>query len=124
LKSEKREHMDKKEKKTIEVTLKGILYFITSISEQERVLKILEECELKMNDNKFKNKLDAIFLKLKNNYFDKVDFLIDDILSSKMNQENKKAIYEMVDELQPTIEEAQKKNSGFWDNLRELLKWS
>ncbi len=34
--------MDKKEKKTIEITLKGILYIITSESEQNRIKNILE----------------------------------------------------------------------------------
>lgn len=116
--------MDKKEKKSIEITLKGIIYFITSESEQKKVLQILKECESKMNDGKLKDKIDSILLRFKDNYFDKVDYLIEDILSSKMTEANKKVIYEMVNKLQPAVEEAQKKKSSFWDNLRELFKWS
>lgn len=116
--------MKKKEKKIIEITLKGIIYFVTSETEQKKVLQILEECESKMNDSKLKDKIDSIRLKFKDDYYDKVDFFIEDILSSKMTEANKKTIYEMVDKLQPTIEEAQNKKNSFWDNLRELFKWS
>jgi len=116
--------MDKKEKKTIEIVLKGIIYFITSETEQKKILQILEESESKMNDNKLKDKIDSILFKFKDDYYDKVDLLISLDLSSKMTESNKKVIYEMVNRLQPTIEEAQKKKSSFWDNLRELFKWS
>lgn len=64
-----------------------------------------------------------MLLKFKKDYYDIVDFLIDDILSSKMTQENKKIIYEMLEQLQPTVEESQKKSS-FWENVRNLFKWS
>lgn len=116
--------MNKHEKKIIEITLKGILYYITDSHEQEKVLNILKTCEANMNDSKLKNKIDDILYKFKNDYFARVDFLIDDIISSKMTNGNKKIIYEMIEELQPAIEENQKNKSGFWDNLRNLFKWS
>lgn len=84
--------MNEKEKKTIEITLKGIIYFITSETEQKNVLQILEECESKMNDNKLKDKIDSVLLKFKDDYFDKINFLIENILSSKMTEANKKVI--------------------------------
>ena len=30
----------------------------------------------------------------------------------------------MVNKLEPIVKEAQKKKNSFWDNLRELFKWS
>ena len=113
--------MEKKEKKQIEVMLKHILYFIEDPKEQNRVIEILENCESKMGDSRFKNNFDKIIKKFKNNYFDLIDHLVSDILSSNIHNEEKKIIYEMLEDLKPTIEKGER---TFLEKLRDLFTWS
>lgn len=113
--------MDKKERKKVEVTLKNILYFIDDESEQNRVIEALKRCENKMNDSKIKNKIDKFLMMLKKDYYSIVDFLVDDILSGDINSSEKKAIYELIDELSPSIESGKK---CFLEKLKNLFDWS
>ncbi|MDE6240979.1 MAG: hypothetical protein K2M08_01000 [Anaeroplasmataceae bacterium] len=113
--------MDKKERKQIEVTLKNILYFIDDSEEQQRVIKVLENCENKMPDSKIKNAIDRIIKKFKTDYYSIVDHLVDDILSSPIGNKEKQTIFNMLNELKPSIE---KGNKSFFEKLIDLFKWS
>lgn len=113
--------MEKKERKQIEVTLKSILYFIDDEKDRKKVLDILINCEHQMGDSKWKNKIDEKILRFKTNYYDKIDFLIEDILSSKLDETKTKIIYATIEQLKPSYETAQR---NFWDKLKDLFTWS
>lgn len=113
--------MEKKELKQIEVTLKNILYFVEDKKEQEKVIKILEECEARMSDSKLKNSIDKFFKKFKRDYFEVVDFLVKDILYGVISNEERKIVYDMLNQLKPTIEVGKK---SFLDKLIDLFSWS
>ncbi len=113
--------MSSKEKANLELTLKNILYCVEEQEEQEKMLGILEEYNNKLPDGKIKDWFQRLFLKAKKDYYSKVDFLVDDILSGKLDNEKKKIIYEMLEKLHPVVVQAER---SFWDKLCDLFKWS
>lgn len=114
--------MSNKEKANLELTLKNLLYCVDDANEQNKMISILEEYNDKLPDGKVKDWLQKLFLKMtKKDYYSKVDYLVDDILSGKLDNEKKKIIYEMLNKLQPVVEKAEK---SFWDKLCDLFKWS
>lgn len=114
--------MDKKQRKRAELTLKNLLYYIDDQNKQKEVIALLDDCESKMNDSKLKNRIDDIIRKFKeNDYFDLVDFLVDDILSSKMGLKEKKAYNDLLEGLKKLLDDGYK---SFKDKFFDLFSWS
>lgn len=98
--------MSSKEKAKWEVTLKNILYYVDDAKEQDRMLDILKKYNDRLPDGKLKDGFQNLILKSKKDYYDKVDHLVDDILSGKLDNEKKKVLSEMLSELQPIVEKS------------------
>lgn len=113
--------MGNKEKYQIEATLKNLLYFVEDKQEQDRMISVLEKYNGLMPDNKVADWLQKQWYKTKNDYYSKVDFLVNDMLDSKSIKQNKDKIKLMMQELESTIIIAEK---SFWDKLCDLFKWS
>lgn len=112
--------MKNKDKAKWEVTLKNILYFVNE-NDRENMLKILNKYNDQLPDGKFKDLIQKTILNTKKSYYEKVDFLIDDILKGGTDIERKKVLSQLLDEIKPTVEKAEK---NFWDKLKDLFKWS
>lgn len=110
-----------KEKAKWEVTLKNILYYIDDEKEQQKVLEILGRYEAKLLDNKLKNFFQKIIFSTKTDYYSKVDYLVDDILDGRWNVEIKKILNNMLAELKPAVEKAEK---NFWERLVNIFQGS
>ena len=108
-----------KEKANWEMTLKNILYFIDDSKEQEKVISILIKYESKIEDNKIKNIIQKHILNSKKDYYDKVNYLVDDILEGKLDTKTKVVLSEMLNELKPSVEKAEK---SFWDRLSSIFR--
>ena len=113
--------MDKKEKLRLELQIKQILYYVENKTEQEKMIAILEKYNDKMPDSKLKDFFDKWVKKTKKDYFDKVDFLLKDIFDGKIENSDKKLINEMLKEMQPIVEKAEK---TIWDKFLDLFSWS
>lgn len=109
-----------KEKASLELTLKNILYYVPE-SKHTEIINILRKYEEKIPDSKLKNLIQKIVLKRHNDYYEQVDLLVKDILEGKLNKETKKVISDLVDALKPYVEEAER---TFWDKLKDLFSWS
>ncbi len=72
-------------------------------------------------DGKFKDAVQRFFLKGKKTYYEKVNYLIEDILTGKGDKERNKVLSQMLTEMQPVVEQAER---TFWDKLIDLFKWS
>lgn len=110
-----------KEQANWEITLKNILYYIEDENEQQKVIDILIKYEKKIEDNRIKNSFQKIFYKSKKDYYSKVDFLIKDILDGKWDFNTKQILADMLLELKPNVEKAEK---TFWDRLISIFKGS
>ena len=110
-----------KEKANWELTLKNILYFIEDQKEQEKVINILIKYEQKIPDGKIKNYFQKLGLNSKKDYYSKIDYLVDDILEGKLDDETRKILNEMLNELKPTVEKAEK---TFWERLISIIRGS
>ena len=106
-----------KEKAQWEVTLKNILYYVDE-NEQDKVLEILKKYEEKIPDNRIKNFLQKKILNSKKDYYSKVDYLVDDILEGKLDDNTKKVLNELLNELQPPIKKAEE---NFWQRLLKIF---
>ena len=113
--------MDKKEKARLELTIKNILYYIEDETEQAKMIEILMRFESQLKDTKLKNIFDKWILSSKKNYYDKVDHLVDDILGGKIENDDKKIINNMLNEIKPAVEKAEK---NLWEKLLRLFDWS
>jgi hypothetical protein len=113
--------MNIKEKANWELTLKNILYYIEDPAEQNKMIGILNKYNEMLPDGKFKDAVQRFFLKGKKTYYEKVDYLIDDILTGKGDKERNKVLSQMLIEMQPVVEQAER---TFWDKLIDLFKWS
>ena len=113
--------MDKKEKKQLEVSIKNILYFVEGKNEQDKMIAILDKYNAKMPDPKIKDWFDKIIRKSKRDYYEIVDFLIKDIFDGNITNERRKLIIEMLSELHPIVETAQR---TIWGKFIDLFKWS
>ncbi len=115
--------MKSKEKASVEATLKNILYFVEDKKDQEQMIEILNKYNDKLPDGAFKDKIQNFLLKSKKDYYEKVDFLVNDILngSKKSDKDIKNIISEMLNEIKNTLEKAER---TFWDKLCDLFKWS
>lgn len=109
-----------KEKANWEMTLKNILYYVDE-NDQQRVLDILVKYEEKIPDNKIKNFIQKIILKSKKDYYSKVDYLVDDILDGKFDNNTRKVLNQLILELKPDIEKAEK---TFWERLISIFQGS
>lgn len=109
-----------KEKANWEMTLKNILYYVDE-NDQQRVLDILVKYEEKIPDNKIKNFIQKIILKSKKDYHSKVDYLVDDILDGKFDNNTRKVLNQLILELKPDIEKAEK---TFWERLISIFQGS
>ena len=110
-----------KEKYQIEATLKNILYFVDDANEQNRMISILEKYNNEMPDGKFKDWLQKQLYKTKGDYYAKVDFLVDDLLSGKNVKNHKDKINQLIQELKPIVEKGEK---SFWEKFCNLFNWS
>lgn len=113
--------MKNAEKASWELTLKNILYYIEDSAEQEKMLGILKKYNDLLPDEKIKEAIQNFILSKKKNYYDKVDYLIKDILNGKGDKDRKKILSQMLAELKPVVEQAER---TFWDKLTDLFKWS
>lgn len=113
--------MKNNEKASWELTLKNILYYVEDTNDQEEMLGILNKYNDKLPDGKLKDSAQKFFYKHKKSYYEKVDFLIDDILSGKGDKKRNEVLSQMLQEIKPTVEKAEK---SFWDKLTDLFKWS
>lgn len=104
-----------------EITLKNILYYIEDETEQQKVIDILIKYEKKIEDNKIKNCFQKVIYQSKKDYYSKVDFLIKDILDGKWDSNTKKILANMLLELKPNVEKAEK---TFWDRLISIFRGS
>ena len=86
--------MSNKEKANWELTLKNILYYIEDTKEQEKMIGILNKYNDMLPDGKIKDSIQKFFLNSKKSYYDKVDYLIDDILNGKNDDGRKKILSE------------------------------
>lgn len=102
------------------MTLKNILYYVDE-NDQQRVLDILVKYEEKIPDNKIKNFIQKIILKSKKDYYSKVDYLVDDILDGKLDDKTKNILNDLLLELKPDIEKAEK---TFWERLISIFQGS
>lgn len=112
--------MDKKEIAQLKSKFGAILYFVEDESEQEKMISILKKYNEQLKDSKIKEIIDYIMIKKKKNYYDLVEYLIKDIFDGKMSDNKKKAIYSMLDEIQPIVEKAERST---WDKIRDYFNW-
>lgn len=113
--------MKEKEKANWELTLKNILYFVEDESDREEMLCILEKYNERLPDGKIRDKFQKYILSKKKTYYEKVDYLVDDLLSGGKEQDRKKVLSDLLDEIKPAVEKAER---SFWDKLKDLFKWS
>ena len=113
--------MNIKEKANCELTLKNILYYIEDPAAQDKMIGILNKYNDMLPDGKFKELVQKFFQKGKKTYYEKVDYLIEDILTGKGNNERNKVLSQMLDEIKPVVEKAER---TFWDKVKDLFKWS
>lgn len=113
--------MKEKDKAHWEMTLKNILYFVDDVDDQKNMIDILIKYNDQLPDGKLKDKFQKLILNGKKSYFDKVDYLVSDILNGGDDCERKKILSELLDEIKPTVEKAER---NFWDKLKDLFKWS
>ena len=106
-----------KEKADIEFTLKNILYFVDD-EDKERVIEILEKYEEEIPDNLVVDFLQKCKRKRIEDYYDKVDYLVRDILHCKDNWKNKNKIKELVLELEKITKKAE---DNFWASFWETF---
>lgn len=112
-----------KDKANLELILKNILYYIEDEQEQAKMIAILERYNDELPDGKLKDKIQKTYCKVaKRSYYEKVDFLINDILNGKIDTKEVKAkVKAMINELKPSVEVAQK---TWWEKLMGLGEWS
>lgn len=110
-----------KEKANLEITLKNILYFIDDEKEQEKVIEILKKYEERFPDSRIKNFFQRHILNSKNDYYSKVDYLVKDILECKIDNNVRVILNEMINEIKPTVEKAEK---TFWERLISIIRGS
>ena len=114
--------MSGKQKAKWEVALKEILYFVEDPTEQDRMVEILKKYNDKLPDSKIKDAYQKLILNTKRDYYDKVNYLIDDILNGNKADNNiNKVVTELLNEIKPIVEKAEK---TFWDKLYDLFTWS
>ena len=113
--------MNNKDKANWELTLKNILYYIENPADQDKMIDILNKYNDMLPDGKLKDAVQKFLLKGKKTYYEKVDFLINDILNGKGDNERKKVLSQMLLEMQPIVEQAER---TFWNKLMDLFKWS
>ena len=113
--------MNNKDKANWELTLKNILYYIDNPADQDKMIEILNKYNDMLPDGKLKDTVQKFLLKGKKTYYEKVDFLIDDILNGKGDNERKKILSQMLEEMKPIVEQAER---TFWNKLIDLFKWS
>ncbi len=113
--------MKNTEKANWEVTLKNILYYIEDSTEQDKMLGILIKYNNELPDGKVKDSIQNFILSKKKDYYDKVDYLIKDILNGKGDKKRNKVLSQMLAEMKPVVEQAER---SFWDKLIDLFKWS
>ena len=113
--------MSDKLKAQWEVTLKNILYYVEDSTEQDKMLGILKKYNDQLPDGKLKDTWEKIILSTKKSYYDKVDYLISDILSGKLDNEKRRILSAMLNEIKPIVEHAER---TFWDKLCALFRWS
>lgn len=109
-----------KEKANWEMTLKNILYYVNE-SDQQSVLDILIKYEEKLPDSRIKDCIQKFILKSKKDYYSKVDYLVDDILDGKFDDNTRKILNQLILELKPKIEKAEK---SFWERLVSIFQGS
>ena len=112
--------MEKKEKKHLKLTAKNILYYVEP-EEQVRMVKVLEKYEEKIEHSRFKAFFNMILYSTKNDYFDKIDFLLDLIFDNAFESKDKQVIHDLLNDIQPVFEEAER---NFWQKLNDLFSWS
>lgn len=112
--------MIKKEKAQWEATLKNILYFVDDPTKQETLLEILNKYNDMLPDGKLRDRFQTYLLSKKKDYYDKVDFLISDILNGKSDNTRNRVLQNLLNEIKPIVEQAEK---TFWDNLLGLFSW-
>ena len=107
-----------KDKANMELILKNILYYIEDEQEQQKMIAILEKYNKLLPDGKYRDKVQTAYYKVaKKDYYEKVDFLVRDILNGKIDTEETKAkIRAMINELKPSVEAGQK---TYW--IRRLV---
>lgn len=112
-----------KDKANLELILKNVLYYIEDEQEQAKMIAILERYNDELPDGKLKDKIQKTYCKVaKRSYYEKVDFLINDILNGKIDTKEVKAkVKAMINELKPSVEVAQK---TWWEKLMGLGEWS
>ncbi|MDD4157607.1 MAG: hypothetical protein PHY08_13660 [Candidatus Cloacimonetes bacterium] len=113
--------MDKKEKNQLKLTIMNVLYYVDEKSEQDKMITILEKYNARFVDSKFKDFLDKLIKNTKKDYFEKVDYLIKDIFENHFGNKEKNIIMEMLSEIKPIFEQAQR---TVWDRFVDLFKWS
>lgn len=109
-----------KEKANWEMTLKNILYYVDE-NDQQRVLDILVKYEKKITDSKLKDCFQKIIFHTKKDYYSKVDLLVHDILEGKLDDKTKNILNDLLLELKPDIEKAEK---TFWERLISIFQGS
>lgn len=112
--------MRNKDKANWELTLKNILYFVDE-GEQENMLTILKKYNDQLPDGPIKDWFQKLKLNAKKTYYEKVDYLVEDILNGGNDIERKKLLSQLLDEIKPIIDKAER---NFWDKLKDLFKWS
>lgn len=113
--------MDKKEKNQLKLTIMNVLYYVDEKSEQDKMIAILEKYNARFIDSKFKDFLDKLIKSTKKDYYEKVDYLLKDIFEGNFGNEEKDIIKEMLSEIKPIFEQAQR---AIWDQFVDLFKWS
>lgn len=84
------------------------------------MISTLKKYNDKIPNGKIKDKVQSFILNHKKDYYEKVDYLISDILNGKKDENRFSIISEMLNELQPILEQAER---TFLDKLRDLFKW-
>ena len=112
-----------KDKANIELILKNILYYVEDEHEQQKMIDILEKYNNMLPDGKYKDKVQTAYYKVaKKDYYEKVDFLVRDILNGKIDtEETMVTIRAMINELKPSVEIGQK---TWWQKLCGLGNWT
>lgn len=114
--------MANKQKAKWEVALKEILYFVEEPEEQNRMVEVLKKYNDQLPDSKLRDGLQKLILNAKKDYYDKVDYLIDDILhGGKSENDRNRIITDLLNEIKPTVEKAER---TMWDKICDLFKWS
>jgi len=113
--------MDKKEKSRLKLRIMNMLYYLDDVKEQDKMISILVTYNSKFRDTKFKDLIDKIIMSTKKDYFEKVDYLLKDIFEDDFGASDKQIITNMLNEIKPIIEKAQR---TLWDQFTDLFKWS